>query len=81
MRALFKKLCYAEYKGFFHIGMVTRNDRDAIIQHGTMTMIRRSVMDQLKWAEWTICEDAELGLRVFEARQLGCLCTRVSAAG
>ncbi|MBB1520002.1 glycosyltransferase [Aquipseudomonas guryensis] len=62
----FKKLCYAEYKGFFHIGMVTRNDRDAIIQHGTMTMIRRSVMDELRWADWTICEDAELGLRVFE---------------
>ena len=62
----FKKLCYSEYKGFFHIGMVTRNDRDAIIQHGTMTMIRRTVMDELKWADWTICEDAELGLRVFE---------------
>lgn len=62
----FKRLCYAEYKGFFHIGMVTRNDRNAIIQHGTMTMIRRSVMDELKWADWTICEDAELGLRVFE---------------
>ncbi|MBD9485030.1 glycosyltransferase [Pseudomonas sp. PDM14] len=62
----FKKLCYAEYKGFFHIGMVTRNDRNAIIQHGTMTMIRRTVMDELKWADWTICEDAELGLRVFE---------------
>ncbi len=62
----FKKLCYAEYKGFFHIGMVTRNDRDAIIQHGTMTMIRRTVMDELQWADWTICEDAELGLRVFE---------------
>jgi cellulose synthase/poly-beta-1,6-N-acetylglucosamine synthase-like glycosyltransferase len=46
--------------------MVTRNDRDAIIQHGTMTMIRRTVMDELKWADWTICEDAELGLRVFE---------------
>jgi cellulose synthase/poly-beta-1,6-N-acetylglucosamine synthase-like glycosyltransferase len=62
----FKKLCYAEYKGFFHIGMVTRNDRNAIIQHGTMTMIRRSVMDELQWADWTICEDAELGLRVFK---------------
>lgn len=62
----FKKLCYSEYKGFFHIGMVTRNDRDAIIQHGTMTMTRRSVLDELGWAEWCICEDAELGLRVFE---------------
>ena len=64
--SLFKKLCYAEYKGFFHIGMVTRNERDAIIQHGTMTMTRKSVLDELGWAEWCITEDAELGLRVFE---------------
>jgi exo-beta-1,3-glucanase (GH17 family)/cellulose synthase/poly-beta-1,6-N-acetylglucosamine synthase-like glycosyltransferase len=64
--SFFKKLCYAEYKGFFHIGMITRNDRDAIIQHGTMTMIRRSVMKELGWAQWCITEDAELGLRVFE---------------
>jgi len=63
--SLFKKLCYAEYKGFFHIGMVTRNDRDAIIQHGTMTMIRRDLLDKLRWGEWTITEDADLGLRVF----------------
>ena len=62
----FKRLCYAEYKGFFHIGMVTRNERDAIIQHGTMTMTRRSVLDELGWADWCITEDAELGLRVFE---------------
>lgn len=62
----FKKLCYAEYKGFFHIGMITRNDRDAIIQHGTMTMTRRSVLQELGWADWCITEDAELGLRVFE---------------
>ncbi|MGF6670052.1 exo-beta-1,3-glucanase (GH17 family) [Pseudomonas monsensis] len=67
----FKKLCYAEYKGFFHIGMVTRNDRDAIIQHGTMTMTRRSVLEELGWADWCICEDAELGLRVFEKRPVG----------
>jgi exo-beta-1,3-glucanase (GH17 family)/cellulose synthase/poly-beta-1,6-N-acetylglucosamine synthase-like glycosyltransferase len=63
---LFKKMCYAEYKGFFHIGMVTRNDRNAIIQHGTMTMVRRSVLEDLGgWGEDTITEDAELGLRVF----------------
>ena len=65
--SLFKRLCYAEYKGFFHIGMITRNDRDAIIQHGTMTMIRRSLLDELRWGDWTITEDAELGLRVFAA--------------
>ena len=47
--------------------MVTRNERNAIIQHGTMTLVRRSVLDRLGgWAEWCITEDAELGLRVFE---------------
>ncbi|RKT45678.1 glycosyltransferase [Thiocapsa rosea] len=63
----FKAMCMAEYRGFFHIGMVTRNERNAIIQHGTMTMIRRPTLDAVGgWAEWCITEDAELGLRVFE---------------
>lgn len=63
----FKAMCHAEYRGFFHIGMVTRNERNAIIQHGTMTMVRRRLLDELGgWAEWNITEDAELGLRVFE---------------
>ena len=64
---LFKAMCYAEYRGFFYIGMVTRNERNAIIQHGTMTMVRKSVLDEVGgWAEWCITEDAELGLRIFE---------------
>jgi len=63
----FKAMCLAEYRGFFHIGMVTRNERNAIIQHGTMTMIRRGPLEQHGgWAEWCITEDAELGLRLFE---------------
>jgi len=63
----FKAMCLAEFRGFFHIGMVTRNERNAIIQHGTMTMVRRSVLEQVGgWAEWCITEDAELGLRIFE---------------
>ena len=66
-QSLFKSMCYSEYAGFFQIGMVTRNERNAIIQHGTMTMVRRNVLQQVgAWAEWTITEDAELGLRVFE---------------
>ncbi|MEO5363899.1 MAG: glycosyltransferase [Magnetococcus sp. DMHC-8] len=65
--SLFKSMCYAEYRGFFYIGMITRNERNAIIQHGTMTMVRRSVLADLGgWAEWCITEDAELGLRIFE---------------
>jgi hypothetical protein len=63
----FKAMCFAEYRGFFNIGMVTRNERNAIIQHGTMTMVRRNVLEQVGgWGEWCITEDAELGLRVFE---------------
>ncbi|HBA65974.1 MAG TPA: cellulose synthase, partial [Methylococcaceae bacterium] len=38
----FKSMCYWEYAGFFNIGMVQRNEYNAIIQHGTMTMIRKS---------------------------------------
>ena len=61
----FQEACNFEYAGFFHIGMVHRNERDAIIQHGTMTMIRREALQRLGgWAEWCICEDAELGLRL-----------------
>jgi exo-beta-1,3-glucanase (GH17 family)/cellulose synthase/poly-beta-1,6-N-acetylglucosamine synthase-like glycosyltransferase len=64
----FKSMCYAEYRGFFHIGMITRNERNAIIQHGTMSLVRTSVLKSIGgWAEWCITEDAELGLRIFEA--------------
>lgn len=63
----FKAMCETEYDGFFKVGMVARNDRNAIIQHGTMTMIRKDVLVEVGgWAEWTVTEDAELGLRVLE---------------
>jgi exo-beta-1,3-glucanase (GH17 family)/cellulose synthase/poly-beta-1,6-N-acetylglucosamine synthase-like glycosyltransferase len=64
---LFKAMCYAEYRGFFYIGMQTRNERNAIIQHGTMTMVRKSALEEVNgWSEWCITEDAELGLKIFE---------------
>ncbi|MGE4064044.1 MAG: glycosyltransferase family 2 protein [Rhodospirillaceae bacterium] len=66
--SLFKKFCYEEYATFFHVGMVERNEHNAIIQHGTMCIIRRSAMEEVGgWAEWCITEDTELGLRLFEA--------------
>lgn len=66
-QSAFKAMCYSEYAGFFYIGMMTRNERNAIIQHGTMTMVRKKVMAEVGgWAEWSITEDAELGLRIFE---------------
>jgi cellulose synthase/poly-beta-1,6-N-acetylglucosamine synthase-like glycosyltransferase len=65
--SVFKAMCQAEYRGFFSIGMITRNERNAIIQHGTMTLVRRRVLEEVGgWAEWCITEDAELGLRILE---------------
>ncbi|MEX2616260.1 MAG: glycosyltransferase [Alphaproteobacteria bacterium] len=61
----FKACCYWEYSGFFRIGMVRRNEADAIIQHGTMTMVRHTALREAGgWAEWCITEDAELGLQL-----------------
>ncbi len=67
-RQPFRRMMNFEYDGFFRIGMHHRNERDAIIQHGTMTLIRaRALLDEGRWSEWTICEDAELGLRLMKA--------------
>lgn len=63
---LFKAMAYEEYAGFFRIGMVERNEDNAIIQHGTMTIMRHNVLAEKRWATWCITEDAELGLRIFE---------------
>ncbi|WP_233144753.1 glycosyltransferase [Methyloprofundus sedimenti] len=64
----FKALCHWEYAGFFQIGMVQRNESNAIIQHGTMTLVRKSALESVgSWGEWCICEDSELGLRLYRA--------------
>jgi exo-beta-1,3-glucanase (GH17 family)/cellulose synthase/poly-beta-1,6-N-acetylglucosamine synthase-like glycosyltransferase len=64
----FRTMMNWEYDGFFRIGMHHRNERNAIIQHGTMTMIRASALrEHGAWQEWCVCEDAELGLRLMRA--------------
>ena len=64
---VFRKMMNWEYDGFFRIGMHHRNERDAIIQHGTMTLIRATSLRQHgRWSEWCLCEDAELGLRLMQ---------------
>jgi len=56
-----------EYAGFFDIGMVQRNEANAIIVHGTMCLIRRAAMEMAGgWAGDTICEDTDLGLAIIE---------------
>lgn len=78
----FKEMINWEYAGFFRIGMVHRNERDAIIEHGTMTLIRKTAMDQVgHWAEWCICEDAEMGLRLMEAGWQSAYCTEIFGRG
>lgn len=66
--SLIKKAMNAEYAGFFDIGMVERNEEDAIVAHGTMLLARLSAMHEVgDWTTYTIVEDSELGLRLFEA--------------
>jgi hypothetical protein len=57
----------AEYAGFFDIGMVQRNEHNAIIVHGTMCLVRRAALEAAGgWSSDTICEDTDLGLTVLE---------------
>lgn len=63
----FRRMCNWEFDGFFRIGMHHRNERNALIQHGTMTLVRRRSLEEVGgWSEWCICEDTELGLRLIE---------------
>jgi exo-beta-1,3-glucanase (GH17 family)/glycosyltransferase involved in cell wall biosynthesis len=56
-----------EYAGFFDIGMVQRNEANAIIVHGTMCLIRRTALEAAGgWSSDTICEDTDLGLTILE---------------
>ncbi len=56
-----------EYAGFFDIGMVQRNEANAIIVHGTMCLLRRSALEAAGgWSSDTICEDTDLGLTILE---------------
>jgi hypothetical protein len=65
-RSLMHYIMNGEYAGFFDIGMVERNEADAIIVHGTMCLIRRGDGRGGGWAGDTICEDTDLGLAIIE---------------
>lgn len=56
-----------EYDGFFRNGMHHRHERNAIVQHGTMTVVRATTLRAVGgWDETCICEDTELGLRLLQ---------------
>ncbi len=66
-RSLMHYIMNGEYAGFFDIGMVQRNEANAIIVHGTMCLMRRAAMDMGGgWSGDTICEDTDLGLAIIE---------------
>jgi len=66
-RSLIHGAMNAEYAGFFDVGMVERNEVNAIIVHGTMCLIRRTALDAAGgWSSDTICEDSDLGLSIME---------------
>ncbi len=71
-----------EYEGFFRIGMHHRHERDAIVQHGTMTLIRAAALQNAGgWDPNCICEDTELGLRLFRLGLRAVYVDRVFGAG
>jgi len=66
-RSLMHHAMNAEYAGFFDIGMVQRNEANAIIVHGTMCLIRRAAIEDAgNWSSDTIVEDSDLGLTLLE---------------
>jgi exo-beta-1,3-glucanase (GH17 family)/cellulose synthase/poly-beta-1,6-N-acetylglucosamine synthase-like glycosyltransferase len=66
-RTLLHHAMNSEYAGFFNIGMVMRNEANAIIAHGTMCLMRRAAIDAAGgWSSDTICEDTDLGLTILE---------------
>ncbi len=67
-RSLMHAAMNAEYAGFFDIGMVQRNEVNAIIVHGTMCLIRRAALEAVgNWPTDTIVEDSDLGLHLLES--------------
>ncbi len=66
-RSVLHAVMNREYAGFFDIGMVQRNEVNAIVSHGTMCLVRRSaLLDAGGWSSDTIVEDADLGLTLLE---------------
>ena len=66
-RTLMHYAMNGEYAGFFDIGMVQRNEANAVIVHGTMCLIRHAaLLSAGGWSSDTIVEDSDLGLAVLE---------------
>jgi cellulose synthase/poly-beta-1,6-N-acetylglucosamine synthase-like glycosyltransferase len=68
----FFRVCHWEYWQVFAVSMVLRNRRNAILMHGTMSLVRKDALVRAGgWAEWCLTEDSELGLRILAAGSSG----------
>ncbi|MFN9805113.1 MAG: glycosyltransferase [Betaproteobacteria bacterium] len=70
-----------ETEGFFRIGMHHRAARNAIVQHGTMSLVRADDLHRLRWREEGVCEDTELGLRLLREGRRAVYVDQVLGAG
>ncbi len=71
-----------EYEGFFRIGMSLRDEANAIIQHGTLCLIRKSALEKVGgWNEESITEDTDLGVRLLRAGHRSVYRPKVIGAG
>ncbi|HEX2216606.1 MAG TPA: glycosyltransferase [Xanthobacteraceae bacterium] len=76
-RSLMHHAMNGEYAGFFDIGMVERNELNAIVVHGTMCLMRRAALEAAGgWPADTITEDTDLGLTILEQGWLAHYTTR-----
>lgn len=77
----FDRMMNWETEGFFRIGMHHRHQRNAIVQHGTMSLVRAADLRRLRWNEDCICEDTELGLRLLREGRRAVYVDRVLGTG
>lgn len=61
----FRRACNWEYWQVFAVSMALRDRRNAILLHGTMSLVRSDALRRAGgWMEWCVTEDSELGLRL-----------------
>lgn len=66
----FGRMANLEYRVFFETSMVSYNERGAALTVGTMSLVRRDVLERVGgWATWCLTEDSELSIRI---HALGC---------
>lgn len=78
----FTRICYWEYWQVFAVSMALRDKRNAILLHGTMSVVRKDAINRAGgWAEWCLTEDLELGLRLLSEGGHGIYVTKTYGRG